>query len=376
MLVKINIDNEVFVRIKELIDEGKYPDLYHFIEIAINNQVQEETSEAKTRPAESFDLSGQEAVAKMAEEELSKKLYSYGKQINKKEEWQKKLKEIKLEESEIQPEKEDLIWSFHNRFLPVKIVVRQLSMAITEETPWIELGQLQEYAYDSAVKISQELKTYEDKFEVPRNQKLSTGLPLHPFDTRGLRVAEKRRMEKKLLSSKIRFMEQFVGRKIYRNNRNEFEGAGFSMGLIAVKFIGNTCNVSLTNEGREFALFNNPILDGEQKDVAFFPDEVDFIKEKIIPRYRLENIIVKRILSELKTRSLSANDASEIFKDEKEKYLREGVARTKEIEDALSDKMILQERVSTMGRLSELGLVKWTIDPKGQSIYTLKTVIN
>lgn len=371
MLVKINIDNETFARINELIAERKYPDLYHFIEIAINNQIQEEASEVKIRPAKSFEFFEQTIPSESAKE-FPNKSYSYGRPISEKDEWQKKLKEIKLEESEIQPEKEDLIWSFYNRFLPIKIVVRQLSMVILEEAPWMELGHLQEYAYDCAVQISDELKRYENKFGIPRNQKLSTGLPLPPFDPRGLRVAEKRRMEKKLLSSKIRFMEQFVGRKIYRNNRNEFQGASFSMGLVAVKFAGNSCLVSLTNDGREFAILNNPILDGEQRDVAFFPDEVDFIKEKIIPRFKLEEIIVNRILYELKGNKLSSEELDRISKEEKMKFLKEKSESTATIEEKTQDKVIVRERVATMGRLSELGLINWEIDKNGSSVYSLK----
>lgn len=134
-------------------------------------------------------------------------------------------------------------------------------------------------------------------------------------------------------------MEQFVGRKTSGDNP-EFHGAGFSMGLIAVRFVGNICYVSLTENGKEFALLNNPVIDGKQKDVAFFRDEVNFITENIIPIYALEKIIIDKILGELKKGSLTSN---EIFKEEKEKYLSDKKVRTKDIEDALEDNIIVQE---------------------------------
>jgi hypothetical protein len=367
MLVKVNLDNKAFSLINELIAEGKYPDLYHFIEIAINNQIQEEFSEESVIP-----------IPKITEDESS---YFESKEILKdetesqlkvgKDKWQEKLREIHLEKSGIEPIKRDLIWSFYNRFLPVKIVIRELAILMVKYGTWIELAQLKDYAYVFAREISQILKKYEDREDVPRNLKLSTGLPTPPSELASLKGAKKRKKELKLLSSKTRFMEQFVGRKTSGKNP-EFHGAGFSMGLIAVKFVNNTCFVSLTENGREFALLNNPVIDGEQKDVAFFDDEVNFIMKNIIPRYTFEKIIVERILDELKKRPLTSNEINEIFKNAKKSFLLDQNLSNKQIKDELDEGTIVQERVATMGRLSEMGLVKWTIDSGGYSSYTIK----
>lgn len=368
MLVKVNLDNKAFSLINGLIAEGKYPDLYHFIEIAINNQIQEEFAEESAIP-----------MPKITEDEIS---YFESKEILKgetesqlkeagKDKWQEKLREIHLEKSEIEPIKRDLIWSFYNRFLPVKIVIRELAILMAKHGTWIELAQLKDYAYVFAREISQILKKYEDREDVPRNLKLSTGLPTPPSELASLKGAKKRKKELKLLSSKTRFMEQFVGRKTSGKNP-EFHGAGFSMGLIAVKFVNNSCFVSLTENGREFALLNNPVIDGEQKDTAFFSNEVNFIMENIISRYTLEKIIIELILDELKKRSLTSNEINEIFKNTKKSFLTDQNLSSKQIKDELDDGTIVQERVATMGRLSEMGLVKWTIDSGGYSSYTIK----
>ena len=369
MLVKINLENEIFAKINELISKKRYPDLYRFIEIAINNQVQEEFSEVEPILADKI----LESRISISESERQKdEVISHFSDIMGKEWWQKKLNEIQLEESEIQPHTRYLIWSFYNRFLPVKIVLHALAVSMAKQgTAWIDLNQLKDQSYEFALEISKSLKEHEDKFEVPRNQRLSTGLPTPLSETTGLRGFQRRKKELKLLSSKIRFMEQFVGRKTSGDNP-EFHGAGFSMGLIAVKFVNNICYVSLTENGKEFVLLNNPVIDNRQSDVAFFRDEVNFIVQNIIPRYTLEKIIMDKILEELKKGSLTSNEINRIFKEEKAKYLKNKKKRTIDIEIALEDKIIVQERVSTMGRLSELGLVDWKVDKNGQSVYSLK----
>lgn len=369
MLVKINIDKETYSRIKDLISEGRYPDLYHFIGIAISNQIQEEFAK-KTDSIHMVEvienISPFESAERLKDEVNSQLNDLRGKQL-----WQNKLREIQLEKSEIEPPKRDLIWSFYNRFFPVKLVIRELAILMAKQGTWIELDQLKDHAYAFALEISKILKEYEDKMDAPRNQKISTGLPTPLSELVGLKGAQKRKKEIKLLSSKSRFMAQFVGRKTSGDDP-EFHGAGFSMGLIAVKFTGNICFVSLTENGREFALLNNPIIDSEQKDIAFFRDEVNFIMENIVPRYPLEKIIIDKIFDELKKHPLTSNEINDIFRDEKGRYMREHQMRTKETEDALDETKIVQERVSTMGRLSEINLVKWTIDSGGYSTYTLK----
>ncbi|MGI0010898.1 MAG: hypothetical protein ACREAE_05820, partial [Nitrosopumilaceae archaeon] len=48
MLIKIDIENEVFKKIRHLVDEGRYDDLHQFVTIAIINQIQEEQSKGES----------------------------------------------------------------------------------------------------------------------------------------------------------------------------------------------------------------------------------------------------------------------------------------------------------------------------------------
>ena len=96
----------------------------------------------------------------------------------------------------------------------------------------------------------------------------------------------------------------------------------------------------------------NPILDKESYESAFSDKEIDFIFHKIYSRFPLENKIVKKIIERLKIDTLTSSEIDRLFKDEKKDFLTE-------------------ERIATMGRLSELQIVNWEIDNKGKSIYSL-----
>ena len=42
VIIKLDLESELYQKIDELVQDGKYFDLYQFIKIAINNQLQEE----------------------------------------------------------------------------------------------------------------------------------------------------------------------------------------------------------------------------------------------------------------------------------------------------------------------------------------------
>jgi len=185
---------------------------------------------------------------------------------------------------------------------------------------------------------------------MPRNKKLSTGLPIPKTEISGLKGIKKRKKEEKYQSSQNRFKEQFVGK--VRRKEPYFSGACFSMGLIAVKFEAETCLISLTTEGKDFALINNPILDENNFEYPFSDQEISFILENIYPKFEAENRIIHQIIQALENKNLQSDDINEIFESQNRKDFR-------------------AERVSTMGKLSELRIVNWKINQEGKSIYSL-----
>ena len=47
MLIKFDMESDLYRQIEKLVSEGKYDDVYQFLKIAIKNQILEERSETK-----------------------------------------------------------------------------------------------------------------------------------------------------------------------------------------------------------------------------------------------------------------------------------------------------------------------------------------
>lgn len=355
MLIKFDIESELYRIIDDLVRQGKYQDIYQFIKIALTNQAQEE-------------LSGTHII----EQKPSPKFSSKISQIDSKtlDEIKRKLSDMVLEESQITFPSHDLIWSFYNRFFPVKLVVRQLATLINPQNVWVEINQIQDASYWYAEQWSSRLRQYEEDHDLVRNEKLSTGLPTPLSEISKARGFQKRKVESKIMASKIRFLEQFLGRPIKKDPPHDFKGACFDMALMGVRVEEKKCHVTLTDQGMEFALLENPIIDRDQYDHLFSSEEIDFIFNKIIPRFKLENTIVNKILNALYEKELTSDEIDKIFEDEKLHYYQKKKPIGKK-EIAEFQKEIVRERIATMGRLSEIRKVKWQIDNYGKSRYSL-----
>ncbi len=355
MLIKIDVNSDLLNKIENLVKQEKYQDVYQFIKIALNNQIQEESANPEQK--------------QISENE------SYPSQIRKhvvesQQDLLRMLSKVPLEKSQIPPPIQSLIWSFYNRFFPVKIIINQLAIMMGTQNSWIELSQLHDTAYDFTEPLSSKLREYEESHNLVRNQKISTGLPTPISEINKGRGFQRPKIQSKVIASKMRFIEHFIGKLTSKTSPFEFKGACFELGLMGVKVDGTNCFVTLTDLGRKFALLENPILDNDQYDKVFSDDESDFIIQKIIPQFKLENIIVTKILEEIyEKHHLIADDIDKIFEKEYLQYgEKEKPKKPKELESF--KKEMVRSRVATMGRLSELNKVKWTIDKTGKSIYS------
>jgi len=336
VLIKIDVKSDLFARIQKLIDSGNFTDIHQFISIAISNQLQEESSGISSKSGtQSFSL--QDKILETYEE--------------KQDEIEKHLWDFSPQESQYKPKTEDMICPFYTRFFPVKLIIHKLASILSERKPWIELREIQEEAFIFAEKISTKLRDMEETKQLPRNKKLSTGLPMPKTEFSNLKGAKKRKKEEKYQSSKIRFKEQFVGKP--KTKEPYFSGACFSMGLLAVKYEDDAYFVSLTKEGKDFALHDNPILDQEIFEHSFSEQEINFIINKIYPKFPSENKIIHEIIKVFQNKIFGPNDINEIFEKENRKDFR-------------------AERVSTMGKLSEIQIINWKINEEGKSVYSLK----
>jgi len=378
MLIKVDVDNDLYEQIENLIKDGKYQDVIQFFKISITNQLQEENAEIQWVKKDEVRNNDE---SKVNQTDIDKKMRDYlqaQKQVDK-----SKLS-LKEEKSDLENKYDEFIWSFYNRFFPIKIAVNSLA-GLMGEKGWADLNEWQESAAKSARIWYQELKEYEITADLKMNERYSIGLPTDPSELNKVHKRKKKeriKLEKKILSSKNRFMEQFVGK--YNQRNNEFSGACFEMGLLSIKLGTNSCFVSLSDLGRKFAKLDNPILDNpahwndridlEYSD-TFSNQEVQLIYEEIISKFKVEYEIIKELIKELKQKSMTSDDIQKIFVKYKKTILEyypiniQNITKEESIDKEKN--RIIQTRVATMGRLSELKIVNWEIKERGISHYNL-----
>jgi len=364
MLIKIDLKSDLIKKIEDLVKAGKYEDALQFIKVAINNQLQEEKAglESSKVSNEFYD----DSIKKLSTD-LNQQQEIF---VNLSNQFFKNFSKWEAPESEFEKGDLSLIWSFYNRFFPVKIIIFKLAELISSERLWIDIEELKETAVLMAQDWCRIFKEYESAKQVSRNKKLSIGLPTHPSELEGLKRKKDRiKMENKITSSKKRFMNQFIGR--YYKNDDNFTGACFDLGLMSVKLSGNKCLVSLTDLGKDFALLENPIFHKGKFDKAFSDQEMRFIYEHIIPQFKIEKYLVDDVSKELKIKGLNAKEIEPIFTKYKNEILEYYFNKPEKLTDERKQEVVVQARVATMGRLAEIGIINWDIDSFGMSHYSL-----
>lgn len=300
-----------------------------------------------------------------------------------------------------------LISTFYSRFFPAKIgVVTLTEMMREQKSPIVSFEEFKIKAYDIAEEIARKMIPYESKEGVNRSVKKSTGLP-KPFDG-----------EEPIGTQSIkeqRYKDRYFG-KITKNKDSgkiHFEGLLSALGLVKVFTKNKDIKITLTEKGKKFCLFENPVFKGIV-DESLSRDESEFISTKCIPQRSLQYEIVKstiKLISGIKDIKMSDLPTSlngvcytsieeflKINKQEKfaEKIQKEIIDKTEaitEFNNEIDDKIKLAEgdidevkrlkkkkkqtpvesiRIATMGRMSELGIVHWHINPEGRSEYTIE----
>ena len=269
----------------------------------------------------------------------------------------------------------------YSRLLPIKIAIAVLSHLLeSKKDTKVGLKELRVHAYDIAEEIGGMITKYEKDNDIPRNEKKSTGLP---------KKATNNSDEDKTNIAQMRVKDLFVGK--IRNSRilkkRHFEGALSALGLVYAFEEEGEIFLSLTELGKKFFLMENPIIqNADYNKPALTKEESDFILNELIPQRELENELVKTAISSIKEfkESKDGENAKEnlgklefnLF-ETVEQYMDKNKDIIKKyniivnIGDEKLEKKISQWRLSTMGRLSEMGVVKWTISKDSISEYVL-----
>lgn len=269
-----------------------------------------------------------------------------------------------------------LLFRFYSRFFPVKIVITVLANMMYEKNQTkIKLEDFRMAAYDIAEEISWKIANIERDSEAPRNKKISTGLPKKAQASED--IVKKAQAQK-------RFKDQYIGR--LRKNRvtkkEHIEGALGALELIYAFEENGKTYVTLTEKGRKFSLMPNPAIRGDFRDYAITKEESEFILSDLLPSLDLEKEFIDTAVRTIKKpnkKSRITDVLDEEFLKTIKKYKAKNPKKTKDFDlnilSTLSDdatkRRIVGWRVATMGRMSELRMVNWEINEKGESQYSL-----
>ena len=294
-----------------------------------------------------------------------------------------------------------LLSSYYSRLLPAKIsIVAIADLMYQRKDKVIQLDETTlAYIYDIAEEFSTELRKIEKKLVRKRFEKYSTGLP-KPFLDVKINATQ-------ALSEK-RWKDRFIGKRGKGENLEKLgEGPEFFNGILSALGLARAFYdkdkkkvfLTLTTKGKKFYLLdngllwdvpeNNKIYDGEYLG-TFEYDERKFLVEEILPGLELERKLVKgaiKTITELGTNTTKSHakhldkefyNTVKEFVDKKEDPHANRIYKIiiKKTDDEGKDESamtpIKAHRVAIMGRLSEMGLVKWTITENAESVYEIK----
>ncbi len=269
----------------------------------------------------------------------------------------------------------------YNRFLPIKLSMLMLAHLLeSKNNSKIELKVLRVNAYDLLQEYGEMIRKYEKAGDVKRQHKLSTGLPKKTNSDDKDKDIEMKIRIKDIQMGKTRISRRLGG--------NHLDGALSALGLIYAFEEDDKVFISLSELGKKFVLIENPIFPkNDFSKGALSEQESEFILKEIIPNRNLENQIMKKILSIVKKQGpkLSLTESKKNLKEietiihsEIKKYINNNpdecakfnISKLK-VDNPKIKNNIKQKRLAIMGRLVELGKIKWIINEDSISEYYL-----
>lgn len=256
-------------------------------------------------------------------------------------------------------------WLFgqYNKFLPVKSACRALLNLLQEKTAGVPLREALETISYAAWELGDYLYAQDQRAKRSREDALAAAFPT----TAGSGTA-----------SRIRFANQFIGDlrqpKQTENQPKEVKFNGFPS---ALKFIACTDDkesvLRLTAAGAEFAMFQNPVLDGGDLVTRKFSDaEADFLLAHILRSVPEESSAYFAVVD--------AIGEGADTPDEMDKYLcrrfQLQIAIKADAETEITQTFLTTQRSGAISRMVDLGLVSreknglhvnYKITPLGQS---------
>lgn len=325
MIFLADLSQEQLQEVNKLIDSGRYKDVSQFISTAVVNQIYIEKSR---------HISNDGGIGKTGVHLSNKtdQIIANG------------YRKIMLSEISSNPQTvlmpdftdlsdsldesdEDYLWLWGqvNKILPVKIGLRVL-YAIIGSQQGIDLEKFRNQAADIAAGLGRIIKIDEDKKDIIRDRRISTGLPFN-----------------KEFKSILRYKSHFLA---YLRKDKKFEGA-----MPFLRFAHLSLNekgkvlVGLTEPGLGFAKLGNPVIDKQDFTKSLSDEEIDFYLDHITKNVRAESNAMKWLLNSILRGINEREGINTELKKEYNKFWN------------VSDAVINTQRAGLMSRMYELGLI-------------------
>lgn len=311
-------------KIKKLIEDGQYESVAQFISVAVENQLYLEESE-ETQTINQRDLNVDENVDRVSKAVDFDRVKLTNIHSEPELVIEPTFDQLVLSNGE-KKEEHTWLWGQINKILPVKVGVRVLLLEL-KERKWMELDHFLEEATNEAAQLGNLIRSFEDKNDKKRDEKISAGLP----DT----TNEK---------SQTRYKSHFL---------TQVRRDGLLNGAMAIlRFVNINTNgksdkqfIGLTKHGLKFATLSNPVLDMENFDLSLSNSEAQFYlehsKKHVINEHQAILWVLRKINNGINERDALNQELKEEYGDYWE----------------ASDAVINTQRAGLMARMFELGLL-------------------
>jgi hypothetical protein len=175
------------------------------------------------------------------------------------------------------PEDKTWIWGQINKIFPVKLGLRILHENLQQQQQ-IPLNDFLELAANEASQLGEIIRSYEEKNNKARDEKISAGLP------------------SKDDSSKARYKFQFIA---YQRKDDLLDGAMALMRFCNVIKKNGKLMIGITTEGLRFSNIENPVIDNGRFDISLSEEEASFYINHAKYNIKGEHHAIKWLLTKI-----------------------------------------------------------------------------
>ncbi len=309
----IDIPGSIEQKVRELISRGEFHDVNHFVNVAVENQLNAEKSAwgivQMDNPSAPLSIENRDGIV-------------WGSSPEKPE--PKTVRDPS--DNEIL---DSILWGQYYRFLPVKFSVKLLAR-LNEGFP--ALSAFKELACDAAEDFGKQLRKLDVSLGRKSGEKISVSFPDHTD------------------KSRRRFKDQYVG--FVRSSDGKSSGLLLALRFAGVTRDGQIERIGLTESGKQFALLDNPVLDQQVVTPIFSQVETDFLVRHICHRLPEEarhmGVILDNLVDGIRGRADLNVSLERFYK----KYQPPNKPWTKPVVNLM--------RAGAMSRMWELGMIEKT----------------